>query len=50
MPHLDHPSLAFYAPAHFDSFITVMLAIDDMTEGFEKLLFLSCWVVCLSDD
>lgn len=33
MPHLDHPSLMYYALPHFDSFITVMLAIDDMTEG-----------------
>lgn len=32
MPHLDHPSLAFYAPSGFDSFITVMVAIDDMTK------------------
>jgi len=31
MPHLDHPSLAFYLPAHIDHFITAMVAIDDMT-------------------
>lgn len=31
MPHLDHPSLAYYAPPGFDSFITVMVAIDPMT-------------------
>lgn len=33
LPHLDHPSLAFYAPPSFDSFITVMVAIDDMTKA-----------------
>jgi 2-aminoethylphosphonate dioxygenase len=32
LPHLDHPSLAFYAPPSFNSFITVMVAIDDMTK------------------
>jgi hypothetical protein len=31
MPHLDHPSLAFYLPPQCDSFITAMVAIDDMT-------------------
>ncbi len=31
LPHLDHPSLAFYLPPQFDRFITVMVAIDDMT-------------------
>ena len=31
MPHLDHPSLQFYAPDNFDAFITVMVAIDPMT-------------------
>ncbi|KAL0478760.1 ectoine dioxygenase [Acrasis kona] len=31
MPHLDHPSLAFYLPSQLDNFITVMVAIDDMT-------------------
>jgi hypothetical protein len=31
MPHLDHPSLAFYLPKHCDSFITAMVAIDEMT-------------------
>ena len=31
VPHLDHPSLAYYAPDSFSDFITVMLAIDDMT-------------------
>jgi hypothetical protein len=30
MPHLDHPSLAYYLP-ELDTFITVMVAIDDMT-------------------
>lgn len=30
---LDHPSLAFYAPPHFSHFITVMVAVDDMSEG-----------------
>jgi hypothetical protein len=33
MPHLDFPSLSFYAPPTMDDFITVMIAIDDMTEG-----------------
>lgn len=32
LPHLDHPSLGFYAPPSFDSFMTVMVAIDDMTK------------------
>ena len=32
MPHLDHPSLAFYSPKNMNSFMTVMVAIDDMTE------------------
>eukprot|EP00211_Chloroparvula_japonica_P017691 CAMPEP_0119148878 /NCGR_PEP_ID=MMETSP1310-20130426/42526_1 /TAXON_ID=464262 /ORGANISM="Genus nov. species nov., Strain RCC2339" /LENGTH=266 /DNA_ID=CAMNT_0007140943 /DNA_START=219 /DNA_END=1015 /DNA_ORIENTATION=- len=32
-PHLDHPSLAFYAPETYDRFITVMVAIDDMTSA-----------------
>ncbi len=31
MPHLDHPSLAFYLPPQCTSFITAMVAIDDMT-------------------
>ena len=33
LPHLDHPSLAFYLPPRFDRFITVMVAIDDMTRA-----------------
>jgi hypothetical protein len=33
VPHLDHPSLAFYLPPRFDRFITVMVAIDDMTRA-----------------
>lgn len=31
MPHLDHPSLAFYAPPTVTSFVTVMVAIDAMS-------------------
>ncbi len=33
LPHLDHPSLAYYLPPRFDRFITVMVAIDAMTRA-----------------
>lgn len=43
MPHLDYPSLAFYAPSHMHNFMTVMLAIDDMTEGISLFPLRGWW-------